>query len=399
MTKHSEVAQDTAEEKRAVPYWRLSGFYFFYFTALGSVLPYWPLYLQYQGFDPGQIGTLMAVMVGTKIVAPNLWGWVADHSGRPLRVIRLGALGTAGAFGLMLWGGDFRFMAWATAAYSFFWNAALPPFEAITLQHLRGQAERYSRVRVWGSIGFIAGVLLLGRALDIYPMAWLPFVILALLTGIWLSSLLVPAAPRPQHAAHAASGSFGRLLWRREVLVFLLAALLAQVAHGPYYTFFTVYLKGYGYSATQAGQLWSLGVLAEVVLFWWASRVLRHVSLRSLLLASLGLGVLRWWAIAVGAEHLPVLLAAQLLHAATFGAVHLAIIHLVHHYFGGAHHAKGQALFNSVTYGIGGMLGSYGAGKLWVEWGGTAVFTGAALSTGLALLIALLGLRSMQARL
>jgi PPP family 3-phenylpropionic acid transporter len=377
----------------------LSGFYFFYFAALGSVLPYWPLYLQQQGFDPGQIGSLMAVMVGTKIVAPNLWGWIADHSGRPLRVIRWGTFGTAGAFGLMMLGGDFRFMAWATAAYSFFWNAALPPFEAITLQHLRGQPERYSRVRVWGSIGFIASVLLLGRALDVYPMAWLPYVILALLSGIWLMSLGVPPVQAPRHADQAPAGSFWRLLGCREVLVFLLAALLAQLAHGPYYTFFTVYLKAHGYSATQAGQLWSLGVVAEVALFWWAGRLLRRVPLRSLLLVSLGLGVLRWWAIAQGVEVLPMLLAAQLLHAATFGAVHLAIIHWVHHSFGGAHHAKGQALFNSVTYGVGGMLGSYWAGRLWVAWDGAAVFTGAALVTGLALLVALLGLRSMQARL
>lgn len=379
-----------------IPYWRLSGFYFFYFAALGSLLPYWPLYLHNLGFDHGQIGALMAALVGAKIIAPNLWGWIADRSGRPLTVIRLGSLFTVLSFGLMYECSDFWPMLWASVIYSFFWNASLPSFEAITLHHLHGQSERYSRVRLWGSIGFIVSVLSIGWGLDSYPIADLPYAMALLLTGIWLVSLLVPQGAALRH--QEAGASFARLLWRSEVLAFLAVSLLVQLAHGPYYVFFTVYLTHHGYSSGEAGQLWCLGVVAEVALFLFMARLLKRVSLRSLLLGSLVLSALRWWVTAQAVDQPWLLAAAQTLHAATFGATHVVAIHLVHHYFGGAHHAKGQAIYNSVAYGVGGMLGSYVAGALWVQWGGPAVFTGAAAVSLLAFTIAWLGINSANSR-
>lgn len=392
--KPSPLSRPEGDE--SIPYWRLSGFYFFYFAALGTLLPYWPLYLQSLGFAPGQIGAVMAVMAATKIVAPNLWGWIADRTGRGLTVIRFGSLCTVAAFCAIFRLGDFLAMALGTFLYSFFWNAILPSFEALTLSHLRSRPERYSRVRLWGSIGFIVGVLAVGRALDAYPIAYLPYAVAGLLGGMWLLSLLVP--PGAPHGDVAGAASFRRLLWRGEVLALLAVALLVQLAHGPYYVFFTLYLKDHGYNGAQAGQLWSLGVMAEVVLFMGVTRLLRRVSLRNLLLGSLVLGALRWWTIAVAVEQPLVLAAAQLLHAATFGATHVTAIHLIHHHFGGAHHSKGQALYNSAGYGVGGMLGSYVSGALWMQWGGPLVYTGAAAASLLALLIAWLGIGSAHAR-
>ncbi|MGZ8224297.1 MAG: MFS transporter, partial [Methylobacter sp.] len=72
-----------------VPYWRLSGFYFFFFATLGGHLPYWSLYLKDSGFNAVEIGKLSALLFGTKIIAPNLWGWIADHTCKSLRIIRL----------------------------------------------------------------------------------------------------------------------------------------------------------------------------------------------------------------------------------------------------------------------------------------------------------------------
>ncbi len=73
----------------SVPYWRLSGFYFFYFATLGGFLPYWGLYLKNIGFNSIEIGELSALLVGTRIIAPNLWGWIADHTGKSIRIIRM----------------------------------------------------------------------------------------------------------------------------------------------------------------------------------------------------------------------------------------------------------------------------------------------------------------------
>ena len=165
----------------SVPYWRLSGFYFFYFATLGVFLPYWSLYLKDSGFSPIEIGELSALLVGTKIIAPNLWGWIADHTGKSLRIIRIASFFAALLFVGFLLAQHYFWFAWITIAFSFFWNAVLPQFEAVTLFHLKNEPHRYSQIRLWGSIGFIVSVLGIGWLLDSRPIVLLPVVITALL--------------------------------------------------------------------------------------------------------------------------------------------------------------------------------------------------------------------------
>lgn len=370
-----------------VPYVRLSGFYFFYFAILGSFLPYWPLYLQHAGYDPVQIGWIMAIMPAVKVVSPSLWGWLADRTGRTLRLIRwtsfLSLAGFAGIFG----SDSFVRLLAVMLGFSFFWNATLPLFETITLGHLHQAISRYSRVRLWGSIGFIATVWAVGEALErVLPIVCLPQFIALLFAGQWLISLLVPAARETLHGE--GQGSLGGILKRGEVIAFFLASLLLQVAHGPYYAFFSVYLEGHGYTSGQTGQLWALGVVAEILLFVFIPRIFARVGVRTVFLASLFLSGVRWLIVAWGSKHLGLLLLAQLLHAASFGCAHAASIHLVHRYFRGPHHAKGQALYSSLSFGLGGALGSLFSGQFWEAWGPHWVYTAAAAFSFLAWTVA-----------
>ena len=149
--------------KQMVPYyWRLSAFYLFYFGSLGALMPYWSLYLHALGFEAQAIGELIAIIMATKIVAPNIWGWIADHTGRPIGLVRVSSMLTALCFLGVFVGHSYLWLALVMGMFSFFWNAALPPFEATTLAHLGTQAYRYSHVRLWGSIGFILTVALFG---------------------------------------------------------------------------------------------------------------------------------------------------------------------------------------------------------------------------------------------
>lgn len=371
-----------------VPYWRLSGFYFFYFAALGAFLPYWSLYLAHQGFSARQIGELMALLVGTKVLAPNLWGWVADHTGRSLGIIRMASLLSAGLFCGFLLPLDFFGYAGVTVLFSFFWNASLPQFEAVTLFHLRSDSHRYSEIRLWGSVGFIASVLGIGYGLDAQPLALLPYAIIALLFCIWVMSLLTPEASIVHHDSD--EPAMLQILRKPEVLAFFAVYFLQQVAHGPYYTFFSIYLHDLRYSATVTGFLWSLGVCAEIVLFLLMRMLLGRVSLRKVLLVSLALSALRWILTAYQVQNVYWLVVAQLLHAASFGAAHAVAIHLVHRYFGARHQGKGQALYSSISFGLGGMFGSLYSGHYWDMAGGQTVFALAAVFCILAFLIALL---------
>lgn len=371
-----------------LPYWRLSGFYFFYFATLGVFLPYWSLYLKDIGFNAVQIGEMSALMVGTKIVAPNIWGWIADHTGRSLRVIRVSSFFAACFFAGYFFDQSYIWFALVTLLFSFFWNASLPQFEAVTLFHLKENSHRYSHIRLWGSVGFIVTDLMVGYCLDFFSLALLPMVILPLLVGIWLSALITPEIRATPHAND--HHRVMHILAKPEILAFFAVYMLLQMSHGPYYVFYSIFLSDYRYTSAETGGLWALGVIAEVGLFLVMHFFLRRFRLRSILLFSLYFSFCRWLMIAWGVQNLWIMVTAQILHAVSFGSSHIAAIHLVHHYFGGRHQGKGQALYSSMSFGLGAMLGSLISGFYWDRYGGTMVFTAAAVISLCAYCIALI---------
>lgn len=372
-----------------IPYWRLSGFYFFYFATVGSFIPYWSLYLKHIGFNADAIGELSALLIGTKMISPNLWGWIADRTGKSLRIIRFAAFFAGFLFAGFLFFHGYVWFAWITLCFSFFWNAALPQFEAVTLQHVKTEPHRYSRIRLWGSVGFIVAVLGVGQLLDGWGIDYLPMVVIGILVLMWLVSLIIPEAKRSD-IHHTDSIGMLQILKNPEVLAFLLVSLLVQLAHSPYYVFYSIYLKHYHYSASDTGLLWTCGVLAEIVLFIYMKRLLQRFSLRIVLLSSLLLSIIRWWLIANYANNIPLLISAQLLHAASFGGTHVAAMHLIYQYFGEQHQGKGQALYTSLSFGLGGLLGSLYAGYCWESLSPEFVYLIAAFCCTLALLIAYL---------
>ncbi|MCC6206916.1 MAG: MFS transporter [Gammaproteobacteria bacterium] len=369
-------------------YFRLSGFYLFYFAALGALLPYWGIYLKSLGFSAGDIGELLALLMATKIVAPNVWGWIADHTGRRMAVVRGASLLAVIAFCGVFFVQSFWWMAGVMVLFSFFWNAALPQFEAVTMSRLGGDAHRYSSIRLWGSIGFIAAVAALGPLLGRYDAGLLPWVLVALYAAIWISTLLV--SDQNAEPTHHERVRLWEVLRRPHVAMLLLVCFLMQASHGPYYGFYSIYLEEHGYARWLIGQLWALGVIAEVAVFMLMHRWLPRFGARRLLLASLALTVLRWLLIAYFVDSLAVLVFAQTLHAASFGVYHAVAITLIHKFFTGRHQGRGQALYCSLSFGAGGAAGSLYAGYLWGAAGGgaTAAFLTAAALAAAALLVA-----------
>src|SRR5690606_37100127 len=205
-----------------MPYWRLSGFYFFYFAMLGAVAPFMPLYHEYLGFTPARIGELLALPMLMRCLAPNLWGWLGDKTGRRLQIVRWGAFLALLGFLLIFWRKDCLWMVLVLLVHSFFWHAILPQFEVLTFAHLRSSPQLYSKIRLWGSVGFIVTVVCLGWLFDHGELANFPLWVSLILAGIWLSSLLVPAV-KPQQAASFTTGAVeavGKILRQRTVLVF-----------------------------------------------------------------------------------------------------------------------------------------------------------------------------------
>jgi len=369
-----------------MPYWRLSSFYFFYFAALGALVPFWGIYLQSLGFDALAIGQLMAILMATKIVGPYLWGWLADHLGQHIKIVQVASFLAVVIFTGMFWVTDFWWIALVMILFSFFWNASLPQLEVVTFAYLVTQVRRYAKIRLWGSVGFILSVVALGLLVDKQGPAVILSAVLILFAGIWLASLTI-RDPVPE-ASVAEKGSLLSVLLKPSILAFFLVVFLMQMSHGPYYAFFSIYLDDLGYSKVLIGELWALGVLAEVMLFMLMHHLLLHWSARLVLLLSLLIASLRWLLIGYFADVLWILILAQLLHAATFGSFHAAAIHLVHHYFKGQFKGRGQALYSSLSFGAGGASGSLISGMTWESQGPVMTYSLAAFIALLASFLA-----------
>ena len=344
------------------PYWRLSSFYFFYFASLGALIPYWSLYLKSLGYSAQSIGILMAILPATKIFAPYLWGWLADQTRHPITIIRLANLFAVVAFAGVFVDSGFVWLSLVLLVFSFFWNSSLPLFETMTLNHLGDDEHMYSVVRLWGSLGFIMMVVLLGEYFDLTSIDRAPWVIVVLLAGILLVSLIVPERLSNHHEGQV---PIIHVIREPVVLAFLLVCFLMQMSHGPYYTFYSIYLEGDGYSRGMIGLLWAIGVMAEVIVFLMMHRLLRTIDIRKLLLITFLFTALRWVLIGFFVDNLSVLFFAQLFHAFSFGVFHAVSISLVHRFFTGRHQGRGQALYASLSFGAGGAAGSLLSGLLW----------------------------------
>lgn len=368
---------------QSFPYWRLSSFYFFYFAFVGAFSPYWSLYLKSLDFSASEIGVLMSLLLATRIFAPTLWGWLADRSGKRVGIVRVAAaLSLASYFGVFF-GVSFWWMFVVMALISFFWSASLPLVEATTLSHLGDSTASYGRVRLWGSIGFIVAVIGIGYVLDVAEVRILLWLVLGLMFGIVIFSRHIPEAESVAH--HTDRYPARQILKRPEVAALFAACFLMAAAHGPYYTFYSLYLVEHDYSKGAIGWLWALGVICEIAVFIGMPRLMQRFSLPQILGASFLLAVIRFLLIGWLVDSVASILFAQMLHAATFGSYHAAAVAAIHHFFRGRHQAKGQALYTSLTFGAGGTFGALMSGYAWD-------FLGASLTFSMASLCALLGL-------
>ncbi|MBJ9120301.1 MULTISPECIES: 3-phenylpropionate MFS transporter [Citrobacter] len=303
--------------------------YFTYFFSYGIFLPFWSVWLKGLGLMPETIGLLLgaglvARFLGSLLIAPR----VSDPS-RLIFALRLLALLTL-VFALAFWAGTH--VAWLMVVmigFNLFFSPLVPLTDALANTWQKQLTMDYGRVRLWGSIAFVIGSALTGKLVSLFDYQ----AILGLLTlgvaSMLLGMLLRPSVLPQGESRHQESA--GWPAWRTLVVQswrFLACVCLLQGAHAAYYGFSAIYWQGAGYSASAVGYLWSLGVVAEVVIFALSNKLFRRFSARDLLLLSAVCGVIRWglmgWSTA-----LPWLIAIQILHCGTFTVCHLAAMRYI----------------------------------------------------------------------
>ncbi len=372
-------------------HWRLSRFYFFYYFFVGSFVPYWGIYLQSENFSPSSIGILLSLFQISRIVAPNFWGWLADHSGHRVKWIKLTSfLGLIGFIGVF-WAKGFFWIFLIMSALSLFTSSTLPLAESLTLAHLATTDGHYSRIRLWGSIGFIVASLFLGYLIDLQGINILLWVLLITQAIIFFLSNTIPEAKEIHHKKNDLP--IWKIIKTPSVVALLIGCTLMVSAHGVLYNFYSIYLKEHGYSSATIGWLWAVGVICEIFIFMLMPKILRRYSLKTILLISLFLGVIRFILIGASPDQFYLLLIAQMFHAATFGSFHAASIEVIAYFFKGRNQSRGQAIYNSVAYGIGGTIGGLGGGYLIQYLGGQLGFMIAAISPLIGFIVIWYGLK------
>lgn len=371
-----------------MPYWRLSTIYFVYFSVVGAIAPFWSLYLQSLGFSALKIGVLASVPLFVRLVVPNFWGHLADKTGRRVRLLRVGAFGSVVSFAVLLFVFEFYAMAIALAVYSFFWNAIMGQTETITLHCLKDRFAKYGRVRLWGSLGFVASVLGLGWYFDYHSIQRLPGIIEGMLVVLLVSVFLLRSNVDKREDSPKQYGEFLSVLKRPEVLAFFVATFLLHASHGAYYVFYSIYLEAASYTRIEIGLFWTVGVLAEIVLFVFMHRLLKQFSLWFLFALSLGLSAFRWLGIALFVEFAILLVLFQLLHAFTFGVAHAVAVEFCRTHFSEGMLSRGQAMYSSVSFGAGSAFGALVSGVVW-DMGAGLTFMMAALMVAIGFVVML----------
>lgn len=366
-----------------VPAPRLAGFYFGYFALMGAFMPYWNLYLEHLGFEKAIIGVLASITVVTRIVAPSVWGYLADRSGQRMRWVRVGTFAQLIAWcAVLLLPNTLFWLAIILFCFSFFQNAILAQFEAVTLFWLGESRDRYGMIRLWGSVGFIAAVFGLGWWFDYTSINLLPLMMVGLAALTWWMSMLIAEPPQRQ-ASRQSSTSLGQVLQRPRVRWFFVVQFLLLLSHAPFYSFYSNYLQGYGYNTQTIGLLWSVGVLAEVLMFTQSHRLMAWGTERFLLFACLILTALRWGLVGYYPENLIIQIVAQAIHAFSFALFQSLAMRLIFREFNPDQQGRAQALY-SMVWGLGVALGSILTGWYWDQFGGSVMFYTAALVALLA---------------
>ncbi len=357
----------------AAPAVALSAYYFAYFAYVGAYSPFITLYLQEIGLAAAQIGVLYSIPQVMRIVGPNVWGALADRSGATAGILRIAALLAFASFCLAYLGSSFNWLFMVFVAMHFFTSAQMPLIEAVTLNHVRDAPGMYGRIRVWGSVGFVGSVVGLGYLLDATPMRMVLHVIAGMLLLTVLAAWYVPAgAGMPKSDS---KNPVWLVLQRPEVRAFLFAGALNAFAHAALYTFYSIYLSAHGYSKSAIGLMWALGVVIEIVVFQCMPQLTRRFDLRTLYFSTFLVCAVRFFIIAWGVGHWWLLVLAQLMHASTFAVYHASAVGLVGRYFGPQNQARGQALYISLSFGVGGFAGGIASGFLWDRIGPAWTFS------------------------
>ncbi|MEJ4045210.1 3-phenylpropionate MFS transporter [Erwinia sp. SLM-02] len=334
-------------------YWLGLG-YFTYFFAYGVYLPFWGVWLEGSGMKPEQIGLLLGCGMIARFTGSLLIASRVTNPSQLVNALRLLAL-----FSLLFalgfcFGSQWLWLLMVMVGFNLVFSPLVPLSDALAATWQRQIALPYGPVRLWGSLAFVISSALTGVLVNQFSHQAI-LMLLCAGCGAMLAGMLLRPAVMPQgtakHGTHAGWRVWLQMLRENAVWRFMLCVTLMQGAHAAYYGFSAIYWQQAGYSASVVGYLWSLGVVAEIVIFASSNRLFRRWRARDLLLLSGAAAIIRWSLMATTTD-LGWLIVAQILHCGSFTVCHLAAMRFIASREG-AEVIRLQSLYSALAMGGG----------------------------------------------
>lgn len=356
---------------------RLSAIYVGWFSVIGVQMPFWPVWLENRGLGSSDIGLVLMLGLLIKVASAPFLAQIADRYGVRRNLIIVLAVASLASHALFAWADGFVAIMLVTALSSLFYPAIIPMADNLALLIARDRGLHYGRMRLWGSISFVAVSMAGGVIVDATTEAMVLWLVLG---GLVLLIIVASLAPKEKGAAAKGSHGYGMtarfatLFKDKRFVVVLIAAGMVQAGHGVYYTFGTIYWRQAGLADDVIGLLWALGVGAEIVLFAVIGGVGSRISSAKLMMVAAIAGIVRWTLMPMVDGIVPIVL-LQCLHGFTFGACHLAAIQYIARHIPIELSATAQSLYSSLSMGLllagstvmsGYLSESMGAASYWV---------------------------------
>jgi MFS transporter, PPP family, 3-phenylpropionic acid transporter len=359
---------------------RFSINYFIFFATIATVVPYLQQILNIQGFKAHEIGLLLGFYEITGVFGPLLIGWFADKIGKYRIILLALAIGSGAAFYFLIFNIGFSGAAIVLILFGMMYRPIASLTDALASRTLPHAIRQYGSARIWGSIGFvgISFVYQIWGFLDTASSERIIMVFLILMSMLFISNLTLPVIT--ENPKNGKSNSISTSVTKEKYhlkkqiasmpLVFWIGistAFLIKMGISGYYSFFSIYLNEV-YNIESVSGIWGLGAIAEIPVILWGSRlVLRYGVAKMLGLAALGT-VIRMVIYAL-TPPFPIMLAGQLLHALSFGLLHITIIVLISHSIPEKSKALAMAIFGGLSYGLAGFIGSVFSGFILESFG------------------------------
>ncbi|MCZ2722230.1 MFS transporter [Marinomonas sp. 15G1-11] len=349
--------------------WPLFGYFFFFCSLIGTMVPYISMYYRSIDLSGSEIGRIMSLLTLSTIIVPHFWGWLTTRLGLPKLTLQIATGGTFIAVIPFYFAQDYGSFWVLTFILALFYSALMPLADSLALRSIKGLGVPYTRIRVGGSLGYICAVTLCGFLISKMGVEAIIPLMMVFITISFAMTFLLNEKPIPLEKDKQ-TGSFLSLLKQKEVRFFLLLAFLSYMAHAPYNLFIALHMSNAGYSGEQIGLLISFGVVMEIVLFLFFGNIVKRFSVVYIVALCFGLGIFRWILVGWYVESLWIVLITQLTHCITFALFHMVSIEQIHRLFPEKYAAQGQTMYSAFAIGLGGGSGMILSGYIWEMGGG-----------------------------